>query len=1043
MEFRILGPLEVWDANRPVPLGGAKQRALLAILLLEANRVVSTDRLIELLWGDEPPETVINTLQVCVSQLRKILEPAHEKGKPYQVVVSQPPGYLVRLTSGQLDGHRFQLLASEARERGIEANPEAAADRLRRALGLWRGPPLEEFSTERFAIGDIKRLNEMRIAALEDRIQADLSLGRHVELVEELESLVAEYPLRERLRAHLMLALYRSGRQAEASNVFHTTRALLVEQLGMEPGADLQHMLKAILHQDPTLDGTPRREAAPRSRITNLPVPLTSFVGRARELAEVKRLCGRSRLVTLTGAGGIGKTRLAVKAATELLSDFRDGVWLVELAPLSDSGLVPQTVAAVVGVREQAETPTTDSLVRYLQGRQLLLVLDNCEHLIGATAKLVEGLLQHCPDLDVLATSREPLGIDGEATWRVPSLAIPEHQPSKPAVATDFGAITLFVDRADTALGSFELTAERWPLVVQICQRLDGIPLAIELAVSKLRALSLEQIAGRLNDRFHFLTGGLRTALPRQQTLQATIDWSYDLLPPEQQAIFRRISVFAGGFDLEAAEAICSGARREGSEVLAELLGLIDKSLLLADHADGPARYHLLETVGEYAMTKLTAAGELSDAQRRHRDWFLSRAERAQTELRGPNQIAWFERLATDHDNLRAAFEWSMDRDDAESAMRLASALGFFWVFHGHVTEGREWLDRAIAKTSGVPPTVRATATAWAAHLAQVQYDFQRARTLAEESFEVFRQLGDHWGMGFCSLIIGDQHLGQDELPPAAQWLEESQVHFRLSGSMPDIAKSLEALGVVEWAKGEFENAARLLGQSRDLSRSIGNTWNAATAMVNLSGVALAQGDFELAGRLIDESLPLLHEVNDVYHASMALHHQAIVARCQKDYPRALLLLEQSAAPLREQGEPLFLNYCLGQRGIVLWRQGNLDAARSMLRESATVSLQMRDQSGVARWLEALAGVYSDAGELVWAATLCGAAEALRESIGAPLEPYERVDYDRSLDAIRSRLENTSFEKARAIGNTMPIEDLVPSLPERLSAHGALSAARP
>jgi predicted ATPase/DNA-binding SARP family transcriptional activator len=1042
MEFRILGPLEVWEADRRLTLGGPKHRALLAILLLEANRVVSTNRLIELLWGDEPPETVGNTLQVCVSQLRKVLEPGHVRGTPYQVLVSQKPGYLIRVAAEQLDLGRFEQLREEAGRASSDGRAAIAATTLRQALALWRGPAMAELAAEPFAIAECARLNEMGLRATEDRIEADLSLGQHADLVGELEALVASHPLRERLRAQLMLALYRSGRQAESSEIFHSTRAVLVDQLGMEPGAELQKLLKAILNQDPALDLEPPLDATPPQRTNNLPLPLTSFVGRIPELAEVKRLCSRCRLVTLTGAGGIGKTRLAVRVASELTSSFRDGAWLVELAPLNDPGLVPQTVAEVLGVREQPGVPLVDSLTRYLESRQLLFVLDNCEHLIGASAQLVDGLLRNCPEFRVLATSREALAIDGETTWRVPSLAVPDDdRPEAGGRDADYGAIRLFADRAATALGSFEVTDDNWPLVVQICRRLDGIPLAIELAVGKLRALSLEQVASRLEDRFRFLTGGNRTALPRQQTLQATIDWSYNLLPATQQAVLRSLSVFAGGLNLEAAEAVCSGRPADGVDVLTALYGLIDKSLLLASTHRGEARYQLLETIGQYAGTKLDAMGERPEAEQRHRDWFLSLAERAQPELRGPDQVEWFERLETEHDNLRAAFEWSMRHDDIESALRLACAMGFFWTFHGHHAEGRDWLARALCAGSIAPSVLTATASAWAAQLAGSQYDYQRAITLAKESLVVFRGLSDHWGIGFCCLIQGNQYLAQDELESAGRLYEESHSHFRLSGSLPDIAKSLDRLGVVAWTKGDYETADRLLTESRDIADAAGNIWYAASAMVNHGRVALSQGKLALARNLLAESVPLLNEVKDVYHVSIALYHLAVVARCESNYPSALLLLEQSAAPLREMGgDPVFLNYCLGQQGIVLWLQGRFDEAVALLAESAAISAKMKDQSGLANWLEALAGAYNSAGEPIFAANLWGGAEALREKIGVPQEPYERLEYNRHVDASRSRLGKVPFDEAWSVGRTVPIEELVPSLVDRLGARGALFA---
>jgi predicted ATPase/DNA-binding SARP family transcriptional activator len=1035
--------LEVFEGDRRLALGGAKHRALLAILLLNPNRVVSTDRLIELLWGDEPPETVNNTLQVGVSQLRKVLEPGHIRGMPYQVLVSQEPGYLLRVAPEQLDLCRFERLREEARRAAAVGLPADAAAALRQALALWRGPPLADLAAEPYAIAEANRLHETRIRALEDRIEADLALARHGDLVGELEALVGEYPLRERLRAHLMLALYRSGRQGEASEVFHKTRAVLVEELAMEPGPELQKLLKAILNQDSSLDLVARSEAASPRKTDNLPLSLTSFVGRIPEVAEVKRLCFRSRLVTLTGAGGIGKTRLAIKVATELVSSFRDGACLVELAPLSDPARVPQTVATALGVREQPGVPITDSLVVYLERRQVLLLLDNCEHLVDGSAQLADGLLRKCPDLRVLATSREPLGIGGESTWRVPSLPVPDLEGPTPAERSiEYGAIALFADRAATALGSFDLTENNGPLVLQVCRRLDGIPLAIELAVGKLKALSLEQIAGRLDDRFHLLTGGSRTALPRQQTLEATIDWSYDLLPAAQQAVLRKLSVFAGGFNLEAAEAVCSEAPDHNFEVLTALTGLIDKSLLLTSSKNGEIRYQLLETIGHYASRKLDAAGELVETRRRHRDWFLSLAERAQPELRGSNQVKWFERLETEHDNLRAGFEWSLRQDQTESALRLASAMGFFWMFQGHIAEGREWLERAIGAAPAALSSLTATATAWAAQLAGDQYDYQKAVSWAAQSLEVFRGLEDHWGIGFCSLILGNQSLNQDELEAASRLFEESHAHFRLSGSRPDLAKSLDRLGCVKWMKGDYDEAARLLSESRDLSSSIGNHWYAATAMVNLSRVALSQGSLSLASKLLGESLPMLNELNDVYHACMALHMQAIVARREKDYPRALLLLEQSAAPLRELGDPVFLNYCLGERGVVRWLQGSLDEALMLLRESATVSLQLRDKSGCAMWVEALGGVCLEMGEPMWAAKLFGAAEAMREQIGTPLAPHEQADHNSRVARLPSRRGRADVQNAWNFGRAEPLERLLSSLSEWIDGRDALRDGR-
>ena len=374
VDFRLLGPLEIWDDGRQLAIGSAKQRALLAILLLNANRVVPTSRLIELLWGDEPSETVANTLQVAVSQLRKILEKDHPRGTPYQVLVSQPPGYLLRVGADQLDLYRFEQLRREADQASQGADPDTTAARLRGALNLWRGPALADVAADPFALAEGVRLNELRIKTLEDRIEAELSLGRHGDLIGELQALVTEYPLRERLRGQLMLALYRSGRQAEASELFHKTRALLIEELGMEPGPGLQRLFKAILNQEVSV-------APARSRTDNLPTALTTFIGRTEEVHDVKERLSGVRLLTLTGIGGVGKTRLALQVAKEVLTVYPHGVWFVDLAPLNDGAFVPDAVASVLGLRELAGRTVVEGLTAYFGTRTALLILDNCEHL--------------------------------------------------------------------------------------------------------------------------------------------------------------------------------------------------------------------------------------------------------------------------------------------------------------------------------------------------------------------------------------------------------------------------------------------------------------------------------------------------------------------------------------------------------------------------------------------------------------------------------------------------------------------------------------
>ena len=647
--------LAVCDAGRPVEIGAAKERALLAELVLHANQIVSRERLIEVVWGDTPPATAAATLNTYVSHLRSALEPGRAPRSQPGLLLTREPGYLLAVDPERVDALRFERLADEGRRALAAGDATTAAPTLREGLGLWRGGALADFVYEPFAQAEATRLEELRLATLEQRVDADLALGRHHDLVAELRRLVDEHPLRERLWGQLMLALYRSGRQSEALRAYGELREVLAEELGIDPSPALRRLEEDMLQQRLALEAPvgPAPAPVPAGPVqapTNLPTRLTTFVGREDDIAEVARLCASTRLVTLVGAGGVGKTRLAVEVASRLVDEHPDGVFLVELAPLSDAGGLYQQVIASVGIGEDDRRSPAETLAAYLAGRRILLLIDNCEHLVDACAALVEELLTAGPGVRILATSRELLRVPVETAWRVPSMSTPPPDTGLGELV-DFEAPRLFLERARTLSPGLELSKADAAHVARICARLEGIPLAIELAAARTRLLSIGEIAERLDDRFGLLSTGARTAPGRHQTLRAAVDWSYDSLTVAERHLFDLLSVFSGGFTLQAAEALCPDTELTPSTVLETVGNLSDKSMVLAGPGRIASRFRMLETLRQYGAERLAERGETEAARNRHLGWAVALGAEAEQHLEGARQAEWLQRLADEHEH--------------------------------------------------------------------------------------------------------------------------------------------------------------------------------------------------------------------------------------------------------------------------------------------------------------------------------------------------------------------------------------------------------
>ncbi len=959
----LLGSFRLVRDGKPIRLPTRKVESLLAYLSLYPEEH-AREKLATLFWGDSSDFQARHSLRTALNVIRKQLGNAIFLGD-YEVVRVNPDFTM------WVDAREFQRIANSE---WLMAEAPSAISHLQSAISHFRGDLLADFYDD-WILPERERLRALYHDALLRLAQAARARNEYARAIEYAQKVLASDPAHERAHQQLMFCYAASGQRNAALKQYAECQRVLCEELAVEPTRETTALYQWLMQSS-----APSREAM----ITNLPIPLTSFIGRERAMAELKRLLARSRWITLTGAGGSGKTRLAIQVATDLVDAFKDGVWWVELASLADETLVPNVIAKALGVRESPSEPLSETIASHLRSRAVLLVLDNCEHVLAASAQLATTLLSAAANLKILATSREAHGVFGETVWNVPTLSTPNAQQLSPLVdLTQYESVRFLTERAVAVKSDFALTQQNANAVAQICERLDGIPLAIELAAARVKVLPVEQIAARLDDRFGLLTGGSRTALPRHQTLRAMIDWGYELLTENERALLRRLAVFAGGWTLEGAHALYGEENVSEHDILNLLTRLVTKSLVVAGEWKGEARYRFLESLRQYGAGRLAEAGEMDAARHRHAIFFAEMAETAAQGLRGKEMRAWIERIEIEHDNFRAALEWSLEHESPEFGLRFADALGHFWSRHGYIAEGRKWLERLIARGAELPANYRAKAMMRLGWMAFVEGDYPQARRLDETSLALFRAADDKIGM----------------------------------------ADALNQMGLMAMYENDTRRASACYAESLALCDQAGYRLGRAVPLVGEAGRLLFQNKWSPHAKAIcEEGIELCREMDDQSERNRGHVYLALGAHFEGDDEHAVSQIEKAVALGRAAKDKRRLCWALLIRGQILGWVNRIEEGLTSAREGLRLAREIMDKTAIASGFQFFAHLFAAQNQMERAARLMGTDVALSESLGFQFAPMMNTIMIPTLDAARAALGDARYDFVFTEGRAMPLE---------------------
>ncbi|HET9648294.1 MAG TPA: BTAD domain-containing putative transcriptional regulator [Microlunatus sp.] len=1058
MEFRLLGPLEVAVDGVPQRLMGRGERALLTLLLLSVDRSVSASGLIERLWAsDAMPADPVNALQLRVSKLRRALGAWGIDG----CLVREPAGYRLAVDPSSVDVERFVAAVAKARSIG---NPVDAVEKYDEALALWRAEPFAEFAGEPWTAAEAALLTELYLSAVAERAERMLTLGRYDKLCAELGPVVAGAPTRERLVGQLMTGLFNAGRQADALSLYTRTRRVLADELGVDPSRDLREVMEQILRHDAALRPTTARQRAGLGQLRpdsapaaggNLPFRTTSFVGRDADIARTVDELSRHRLVTLAGPGGAGKTALAIEAARVTAAAFPDGAWLVQLAAISEADGMVHAAADAIGIGIGGGTAIhrpIDLLIAQLAPKHILIVLDNCEHLIEPIALFVETLLARCPQVSVLATSREALAVTGEVQRPVAPLAVPADD-ALPAQIPDYAAAQLFLDRAHSVVSELAADDATLSAVGVICRRLDGIPLALELAAARLPALGPAELADRLQDRFALLNAGSRTAEARQRTLKATVDWSHDLLTTDERMLFRRLSVFAGGWDLAAAEAVAADDALPSGDVFDLLERLVRQSMVLTDHGRASTRYRMLETLRQYATLQLGECGESERYCERHARYFVQLVEQAEIGLRGATQARWVEILTAEHANIRAALSWLTGRGrqpEVDLALRLCGSLGLYWHMGRHL-EGRAALRQVLALPGGTPVS-RARALQAVSLVerprACLVHPSEQCAAAARESLQIFDDAGDRHRAAFSKLLLSVEGVRADD-PFAADLLNAADREFASIGDawgravaafvrMETLTKrgleaeSRQAAAVatarfrqlqdgwglsavlyhVGWALTQFGHDAEavpVLEEAIAVATDAGVHNTAQWALADLGMALLGLGRLDEAADCFARAGVSTDTAADEAGGVLAAYGRAVLAQTRRDHDAARPLFAIATDGFAKMGVRLAMGRAMSGLADCVYRADDPESASRLYSEVVDLGDSAGEPGLAAAGLEGLARGAAADGKGTEAARLLARAATLRETHGRPATPPETAVVDEAEELARRALGDANY----------------------------------